>query len=70
MTEQEVLELIRKELLEIFQDANDRSRQGGKGVGFGTSETDMSAGRGTPTEYLLQAARERLRGGEKEGDEK
>ncbi len=63
MTEQEIVELIRKELLAILEDANNRSRHGSHGAGFGTSEGDMAAGRGTPVEYLIQAIRERLEGG-------
>ena len=63
MTEQEVLELVRRELLEIFEEANARSRQGGGG--FGTSEADMASGKGAPTEYLIQALRERMEGGRK-----
>ena len=58
MTEEEVRGLIREELLEIFEEANERSRQGS--AGFGTSTTDMTAGRGTPTEYLVQVIRERV----------
>ena len=58
MTEEEILELVRKELLKIFEDANDRSREG-KG-GFGTSTTDMLDGKGTLTEYLIQVVQERL----------
>lgn len=60
MTEQEVLELVRRELLEIFEDANARSRQGSSG--FGTSAADMASGKGAPTEYLVQALRERMGG--------
>ena len=57
MTEEEIRQLVRKELLEVFEDANNLSRQGGNG--FGTSTTDMSIGGGTPTEYLIQAIQER-----------
>jgi hypothetical protein len=66
VTEQEVLELIRRELLAILEKANELSRQGDKSSGFGTSEMDMSAGRGTITEYLIQVARERLNEGQKD----
>jgi hypothetical protein len=65
MTEQEVLELVRRELLEIFEEANARSRQGSSGGGFGTSAADMSSGKGAPTEYLIQALRERMGGDQK-----
>ena len=65
MTEQEIVELIRKELLAILEDAHNRSRQGAHGAGFGTSETDMTAGRGAPVEYLIQATRARLEGNKK-----
>ncbi len=58
MTEEEVRELIRRELLEVFEEANERSRQGS--AGFGSSTADMSTGRGTPTEYLVQVIRERV----------
>jgi hypothetical protein len=51
------LQLIRKELLEVFKEANNLSRQGSSG--FGTSVTDMSSGHGTPTEYLVQAIQKR-----------
>lgn len=53
MTEEEIRRLVRKELREVFEDANKLSRQGSNG--FGTSTKDMSAGAGTPTEYLVQA---------------
>lgn len=54
------MELVRRELLEIFEEANTRSRQGSSGGGFGTSAADMSSGKGAPTEYLVQALRERM----------
>ena len=57
MTEEEVLRLIREELREVFEDANNLSRQGSSG--FGTSTADMASGAGTPTEYLIQAVQER-----------
>ena len=63
MTEQEVLKLVRRELLEVFEEANARSRQGSSGGGFGTSAADMSSGKGAPTEYLIQTLRERMGGG-------
>jgi hypothetical protein len=53
MTEEEIRQLIRKELREVFEDAHNLSRQGSNG--FGTSTKDMSTGGGTPTEYLVQA---------------
>ena len=59
------MELIRKELLAILEEANKRSRHGSHGAGFGTSETDMTAGRGAPVEYLIQATRARLEGNKK-----
>ena len=59
MTEEEVLRLIRKELREVFETANNLSRQGSSG--FGTSTADMSTGAGMPTEYLVQAIQERQR---------
>jgi hypothetical protein len=68
VTEEETLELVRKELLKIFEDANNRSRKG-RG-GFGTSTTDMLAGKGTPTEYLLQVVQERLANQRKTSDKK
>jgi hypothetical protein len=68
MTEEETLELIRRELLKIFEEANDRSREG-KG-GFGTSTTDMVTGKGTPTEYLVQVVQERLASQSKTSDKK
>ena len=58
MTEEETLELVRKELLKIFEDANNRIRK--RSTGFGTSTADMLAGKGTPTEYLVQVVQERL----------
>jgi hypothetical protein len=58
VTEEETLELIRKELLKIFEDANNRIRK--RSSGFGTSTTDMLTGKGTPTEYLIQVVQERL----------
>lgn len=67
MTEQQVLELVRRELLAIIEDANMRSRQGDRGGGFGTTDADMAAGRGKPTEYLLQAVRTRFGGGPQAG---
>lgn len=63
MTKQEVQELVRSELLAVFEAANERARQGQRGSGFGTSTTDMSVGLGTPTEYLLQVIRERMNSG-------
>jgi hypothetical protein len=57
VTEEEVLQLIRNELREIFEDANNLSKKGHGG--FGTSATDMSKGGGTPIEYLVQAIEER-----------
>ncbi len=60
MTEQEIVELIRKELLAILEEANDLSRREGHGAGFGTSGADMAAGRGAPVEYLIEATRARL----------
>lgn len=65
MTEEEVLRLIRKELREVLEDANSLSRQGSSG--FGTSKVDMSAGAGTPTEYLVQAVHERQRRNDPQG---
>ena len=58
VTEEEVRRLIREELLEIFEEANERSRQWSPG--FGTSPTEMTAGLGMPTEYLVQVIRERV----------
>ena len=60
MTEEQIREIIRKEMLEIFEEAYNRSRQGSGSAGFGTSQVDMAAGRGTATEYLLQVIRERV----------
>jgi hypothetical protein len=57
MTEEAILQLIRQELKEVFEDANNLSKQGHGG--FGTSASDMSKGGGTPTEYLIQAIEER-----------
>lgn len=68
MTEEETLELIRIELLEIFEDANNRIRK--RSSGFGTSTTDMLAGKGTPTEYLVQVVQERLANQRKTSDKK
>ncbi len=53
MSEEEIRQLVRKELREVFEDANNLSRQGRNG--FGTSTKDMSSGGGTATEYLVQA---------------
>jgi hypothetical protein len=60
MSEEEILRLIRRELLEVFEEADKRNRQGGAAAGFGASEKDMTAGRGTPTEYLAQVVRQRI----------
>ena len=68
MTEEETLELVRKELLKIFEEADDRSR-GGKG-GSGASTTDAPAGRGTLTEHLIQVVQERLAGQSKTSNRK
>jgi hypothetical protein len=68
VTEDETLGLVRKELLEIFEAANDRSREG-KG-GSSTSTKDMLAGKGTPTEYLLQVIQERVAGHSKTSNER
>jgi hypothetical protein len=57
MTEEEIRQLVRKELREVFEDANNLSRQGRNG--FGTSTKDMSSGGGTATEYLVQAVLKR-----------
>jgi hypothetical protein len=59
VTEEEILQLIRKELREVFEAANNLSRQGHGG--FGTSTTDMNTGGGTPIEYLVQVIQERQR---------
>lgn len=55
---QALLELIRSELLEIFEQANRRGRGGSSNIG--TSISNMSVGKGTPTEYLIQVTRERI----------
>lgn len=68
MTEEETLELIRKELLEIFEDANNRIRK--LSSGFGTSTTVMLAGKGTLTEYLVQVVQERLASQRRTSDKK
>jgi hypothetical protein len=60
MSEEGILRLVRRELLEVFEEADKRSRQGSSAAGFGTSEIDMSAGRGTPTEYLAEVVRKRI----------
>ena len=57
MTEEAILQLIRKELREVFEEANKLSKQGHGG--FGTSATDMSKGGGTAIEYLAQAIESR-----------
>ncbi|HEY4423853.1 MAG TPA: hypothetical protein VGN10_06585 [Pyrinomonadaceae bacterium] len=56
-----LLQLIRTELLEIFEYADARTRP----VGYpGTSIGDMIVAKGQPIEYLIDAVRTRLRAGD------
>lgn len=54
-----LLELVRTELLQIFEQANKRARGGSSNLG--TSIADMLVGKGTPTEYLVHVTRERIK---------
>lgn len=54
-----ILDLIREELLEIFEQANRRG--GGGSSSLGTSVSNMYVGKGKPTEYLVQVVRERMK---------
>jgi hypothetical protein len=54
-----ILDLIREELLEVFEQADRRGRGGASNLG--TSVSNMLVGKGKPTEYLVQVSRQRMK---------